>query len=557
MTQWFGRIWGASLALAALLAALPIAAQTPSEKADALLARVIKTNDPGVAVLVARDGKIIFEKGYGLADREQDVPVTPQTTFRIGSITKQFTASAILKLQEEGKLSVDDKLSKYIPDFPRGDEVTLRHLLTHTSGIHSYTAEPDFLNRVTNATTTTAIIEEMKKYPYDFDPGAKWSYDNSGYVLLGYIVEKVSGRSYDDFLRENLFQPLGMTNTGVYYANLGLPHEALGYNLGTNGFERALNWDMSWAFGCGALYSTVEDLYRWNEGIFNGRVLDAASLAAAFTPVKTKENEAYYTKDGGYGFGWFVSRDRGLREIWHGGGLNGFSSYLLQLPEAQFTVAILANAEPGRSKASPGLLAQQLVEIFLADKLTPLPNVNTNVSPNSYNALTGRYELHGAIMTISRHGPHLFEQYAGQPTFEIFPKSDTEFFLKVVDAQITFVKDSSGKAVKLILHQSGLDLDAPRAKDITEAEVDPAVYDSLVGKYDYGNDAVLTVTRDGSHLFAQLTGQPKFEIFPESETTYFWKVVDAQVTFVKDATGKVTKAIHHQNGRTFDAPKIQ
>jgi hypothetical protein len=148
-------------------------------------------------------------------------------------------------------------------------------------------------------------------------------------------------------------------------------------------------------------------------------------------------------------------------------------------------------------------------------------------------------------------------QYADQPEGEIFPESDTEFFTKVVDAQITFVKDSSGKAVKLILHQSGLDLDAPRTKDITEAEVDPAVYDSLAGKYDYGNGAVLTVTRDGSHLFAQLTGQPRFEIFPESENTYFWKVVDAQVTFVKDATGKVTKAIHHQNGRTFDAPKIQ
>jgi hypothetical protein len=139
----------------------------------------------------------------------------------------------------------------------------------------------------------------------------------------------------------------------------------------------------------------------------------------------------------------------------------------------------------------------------------------------------------------------------------MFPESDTEFFLKVVDAQITFVKDSSGKAVKLILHRNGLDLVAPRAKDIIEAKVDPAVYDSLVGNYDYGHGAVLTATREGNHLFAQLSGQPKFEIFPKSETEYFWKVVDAQVTFVKDATGKVTKATHHQGGRTFDAPKIQ
>jgi len=165
----------------------------------------------------------------------------------------------------------------------------LRHLLTHTSGIKDYIG--DDLSNQTNATTTEAIIETIKKDSYDFEPGAKWSYDNSGYLLLGYIVERVSGQSYGDFLRENFFQPLGMTNTGVYRRQLGLPHEALGYSLGTNGFKRALNWDMSWAAGAGALYSTVEDLYRWNEGIFNGRLLDAASLKAAFTPVKLFENQ--------------------------------------------------------------------------------------------------------------------------------------------------------------------------------------------------------------------------------------------------------------------------
>ena len=457
-------IGGVSMALAALLAAVsPAVAETPSQKADALLARLNQTNYAGMAVLVAQDGKILFEKGYGLADTEHHVPVNPQTTFRIGSITKQFTASAILKLQEEGKLSVNDKLSKYIPDFPRGDEVALRQLLTHTSGIHSYTEEPNFPKRVTNATTTEAIIEAMKKYPYDFDPGTKWSYSNSGYVLLGYIVEKVSGQSYGDFLRENFFQPLGMTNTGVYRADSGLPHEALGYSLDTNGCTRALNWDMSWAFGCGALYSTVEDLYHWNEGIFNGRVLDAASVKAAFTPVKVLESQI--NSDTGYGFGWALGRYRELREILHSGGLPGFKSCLLRAPDEEFTVVILANARPGWRAADPDNLAHQLMDTYLADKFAPPPVVNTKVAA--------------------------------------------------------------------------------------------AVYDSLVGKYDYGRGAVLTVTREGNHLLAQLTDQSKFEIFPESETNYFWKVVDAQVTFAKDSAGKVTKAIHHQNGTTFDAPKIK
>jgi CubicO group peptidase (beta-lactamase class C family) len=371
-------------AIVLLAAALSAAAETPSEIADTLLSGLIQTNDPGLAVLVAQDGKILFEKGYGLADLEHHVPVTPQTTFRIASVTKQFTASAILKLQEEGKLSVDDKLSKSIPDFPRGDEVTLRHLLTHTSGIYNYNRNGYAAIGATNPTTTEAIIETIKQDPYDFDPGTQWRYDNSGYLLLGYIVAKVSGQTYGDFLRENFFQPLGMTNTGVYRAHLGLPHEALGYSLGTNGFEPAFT---SWTAGNGALYSTVEDLYRWNEGIFNGHVLDAASLKAAFTPVKTTENRV--SSDSGYGFGWFIDRHRGLRDISHGGGFPGFTSYLLRLPDEKFTVAILANAEPGKPTADPGRLAYQLADIYLADKLAPQAIINTNVSPKSYDALTG------------------------------------------------------------------------------------------------------------------------------------------------------------------------
>jgi len=252
LTRLFGLIGGALMALSTLLAAaLPAAAETAearpaaSQKADVLLSGLIETNDPGLAVLVAQDGRILFEKSYGLADREHRVPVISQTTFRIGSIGKQFTASAILKLQEEGKLSVNDKLSKYIPDFPRGNEVTLRHLLTHTSGIQDHTDDLNILSQ-TNATTTEAIIETIKKNSYDFEPGAKWSYDNSGYVLLGYIVEKVSGQSYGDFLRENFFRRLGMTNTGVYRAHLGLPHEALGYSLEGAEFTNAVNWYTSY-----------------------------------------------------------------------------------------------------------------------------------------------------------------------------------------------------------------------------------------------------------------------------------------------------------------------
>jgi CubicO group peptidase (beta-lactamase class C family) len=552
--------FAAVLAMTTLLApALSAMAEMPSpeKEADALFSPLIKANDPGLAVLVAQDGKILFEKGYGLADREHQVAVTPETKFRIGSITKQFTAAAILKLQEEGKLSVNDKLPKYIWDYPRGDEVTLHHLLTHTSGIHSYTSKPGFMEQVTNATTTEQLIKSFQNDPYDFDPGAKWSYDNSGYILLGDIVEQVSRKSYAAFLRENFFQPLGMTNTGVYSSDLALTHEALGYSFQDGKFGRAVNWNMSWAGGAGALYSTVEDLYRWNEGVFNGKVLNAASLKAAFTPVKTKENKDDDSGDG-YGYGWIVGKRRGLQEIWHNGGLNGFSSSLLRLPKENFTVAILANSEPEAPKVAPGELARKLVDIYLGDKLAPLPLANMDVSPKAFEAVAGRYDFGGPILTVTKEGDHLFAQLSGQQKQEIFPTSETDFFWKVVEAHITFVKDKDGKVVKAIHHQNGLTINAPRLEDLREAQVDSAAYDSVVGKYDYGQGkAIMTVTRDGNRLFAQLTGQPKFEIFPKSETEFFWKVVDAQVTFVKDDKGEVTKAIHHQGGRSFDAPKIE
>ncbi len=476
LARLFEPIRGVLIVLAILiLAALPPAAETAearlaaSQKADALLSGLIETNGPGLAVLVAQNGKILFEKCYGLADRGHHVPVIPETTFRIGSIGKQFTASAILKLQEKGKLSVNDKLSKYIPDFPRGDEVTLRHLLTHTSGIHSYTEKDGFIERVTSPVKPDDLINSFKNDPYDFDPGEKWHYNNSGYFLLGRIVEKVSGQSYGDFLQKNFFQPLGMTNTGVYRAHLGLPHEALGYSLEGAEFTNAVNWDMSWAEGAGTLYSTVEDLFRWNEGIFNGRVLDAASLTAAFTPVKQYENQV--NSDSGYGFGWFIFRHRGLLEIEHAGGLNGYHSFLMRVPDERFTVTVLANAQPGRTNAMPDLLAQQLVDIYLVDKFTPLPIVNTSVSPNSYDALTGRYGpvLAGVDLTISRRGTHLFGQGSdGRPEAEIFPKSETEFFATVGDNQITFVKDSNGKVVKIVVHGDGLDLVAPRMNNAVE-----------------------------------------------------------------------------------------
>ncbi len=257
------------------------AKETPMPTVDMLVKGLYSSLDgkvaPGVAILVSKDGNIIYQNGFGYADIEKKQVVKPDTKFRIGSITKQFTASAILRLQEEGKISVTDKLSKFIPDFPRGNEVTIHHLLTHTSGIHSYTAKPDFGDKVTAPITEEALIASFKNDPFDFSPGEKWQYNNSGYFLLGYIIRKVTGKPYGDYLKETFFDPLHMKNTGIHTAALQLEKEAKGYTKENNQYK-PVNWDMSWAGGAGAIYSTVEDLNTWNDAVFSGKVINEKSL---------------------------------------------------------------------------------------------------------------------------------------------------------------------------------------------------------------------------------------------------------------------------------------
>ena len=344
----------------------------PQVYVEGMLFEMAKPDEPGVAVLVSRNGKVLFSKGYGLANLPDKLPVTSDTKFRIGSVTKQFTAAAILKLQEEGKLKVTDKLNKFISDYPRGDEVTLHHLLTHTSGITSYTSKPDFYESVTKPIKPIKpedLIASFKQDKFDFDPGEKWSYNNSGYFLLGYIVKKVSGKSYGDYLTESFFKPLGMNSTGLHAAKLDLKTEAKGYSYGDGKFDDALNWDMSRAGGAGAIYSTVGDLHLWNEGIFGGKLLKQESLDAAFTKAETNDGDS----SAGYGYGWMMTEQRGLKTISHNGGLHGFVSNLTRFPDQQLTIAVLHNAMPSTGALQPDRIAPLVAEIYLWQEMKPRP----------------------------------------------------------------------------------------------------------------------------------------------------------------------------------------
>ena len=523
------------------------------ELADLYLSNDIAKGSPGFSVIVTRNGKELFCRGYGLARVKEGMAAGPGTPFRIGSVTKQFTAAAILKLQEEGKLSVSDRLAKFFPGFPRGGEVRLHHLLSHTSGIHSYTSDPDFFKGVTKPVKAARLVERITKAPFDFGPGERFKYSNSGYFLLGVIVEKVSGRSYAEYLEEKFFRPLGMKNTGVHRRGFEPGGEALGYTRAGKGYERAVNWDMSWAGGAGALYSTVRDLDRWNEGLFALKVLNKKSLELALTPVKLPGGGLEGSKVS-YAYGWMIQSHRGLHAVAHSGGLHGFQSYLARYPEQKLTVAVLANAE-----FSPGAKARVLAEFWLAAVMEPRQErkEKKGIAGKSYGDYVGRYDYGSGVMTVEREGARLFAQLGLQPRFEIFPAGGDEFFWKVVEARVKFERDNSGKVTRILHTQGGGVIKAPRLTRQVVMKVDPAIYDAYVGRYDYGSGQTLTVTRDGDKLMAKMTAQPKLRLLPRSKKDFFFKVVNAEITFVRGPGGEVTGVEHLQGGNTIKAPRLR
>lgn len=395
------------------------------------------------SVLVAHNGKILLEKGYREANIELGVPNTPVTRFRLGSITKQFTAAAILLLEEQGKLSINDPICNFFTDCPPAwKPITVRHLLNHTSGIPNFTSFPDYMKTMMIPTPLDGIIARFKDRPLTFAPGEKMSYSNSGYILLGAIIEKVAGQSYADFLQARIFGPLKMQGSGYDTGDKIIKGRADGYSNAGGEWKNASHIDMSIPHAAGALYSTVQDLYLWDQALNTDRILSAKSREAMFAPGQNN-----------YAFGWAINKLFNRLMIGHGGGINGFSTYIARYPEEKLTIIVLSNLEQARS----GNFARDLAAIVLGEKyVLPRARAAIKLDPRIYDAYVGKYELApNFILTVKRAGERLMVQATGQPEIEILPESETKFFLRGIEAQITFVKDGSGKVSELILHQNG------------------------------------------------------------------------------------------------------
>jgi CubicO group peptidase (beta-lactamase class C family) len=329
-------------------------------KIDAVMHRGLKSaRVPGASLLIAKGAEVLFEKGYGFADIEHEVPVTPETVFRIGSITKQFTAAAIMKLREADKLTVESKLAALAPEFGfTGKPITVHQLLNHTSGIKSFTSLPHFWETATHHSTHEEMFALIKDEPFDFEPGAKMLYNNSGYYLLGVIIEKVAGRTYEEYLTAEFFQPLGMKQTRYGGATPIVKHRARGYTRRGGKNVNAKRMSMRPPFAAGALLSTTRDLHRWNIALHGGKVVSAESYKMMTTP-----RAPAVRGSGGYGYGLQVPRIDGQRILMHGGGIFGFSTILAYYPKYELTIVLLYN----RDQSSPGSLAKKVASLVISD----------------------------------------------------------------------------------------------------------------------------------------------------------------------------------------------
>ena len=343
---------------------------TPEARIDSVFADYTTGRTPGAAVLVAKDHEIVFQRCYGFADIGHRVPVKPGTRFRIGSISKQFTAAAILTLEEQGLLTTLDPLSKYIPDYPRGDEITLDHLLTHTSGIPDYTHKDGFWIRSKIPIEADSLIAQFKWDSLEFAPGESWQYSNSNYFLLGEIIGRVSGTTYADYLAKTFFAPLGMKDTGVHDIFEVYDDAASGYEYAAGKMYNAELRHDSHFGGAGSLYATALDLYIWTEAIFTGEVLSEESRAKAMTPVKWGDGEDL--TDGGfrYGCGWGLLTYRGVEVVCHGGGFNGWDSWLARYPAHDLTIVVLTNSNLYPERLASRKAAHRISEIYLADHMS-------------------------------------------------------------------------------------------------------------------------------------------------------------------------------------------
>ena len=520
---------------------------------DSLVTAYVRQNSFNGSVLVAQKGKILLDKGYGFENKKENKLNTANTIYQIGSITKQFTSAIILQLVEKQKMTLQDKLSKYIPDYPMGDSITVENLLTHTSGIYNYTNDENFMNTSSRRPIARdSLLNLFKNKPLDFPPGTSWSYSNSGYILLGIIIETVTHKSYFQVIRENIFEPLEMNHTGFDFTNLKSPDKATGYS---GDFLTAADIvDSSVSFAAGSLYTTVGDLYKWDQALYTNRVVSQTLLQKAFTPYKLN-----------YGYGWQIVTQYNKKVTEHGGAITGFLSFILRVPGDQICIIVLSN----RPSSTTPVIANQINGLFNGQKPElPVARKEIHLDSATLKLYTGEYELAPSFhLVITLENGVLYAQATNQGKNPLFAEKPNFFFLKVVDAQVEFFQGTDGKTDHLVLYQNGQKIrgnklgsdSAQKALPVSRKEisVDTAILKTYTGEYELTPSFHITITLQGKNLAEKATGQGMNPLYAEKPDFFFLKVVDAQIEFIRGSNGQTENLILYQNGQKVNGKKIK
>jgi CubicO group peptidase (beta-lactamase class C family) len=529
-----------------------VLAQSYKSEVDAMISDAYPKDGPGISILIAKNGKTIYKNNSGLANMELQVPINSNTIFEIGSITKQFTAVAILMLEEQGKLSITDNITKYIPDYPtKGNNITIHNLLNHTSGIKSYTDMKTFQDIDRIDMTPTELINFFKNEPMDFKPGEKYQYNNSGYILLGNIIEVITKESYADFVQKNIFNPLGMTSTSYGSMKKIIPNRASGYSRSNKGFVNANYLSLTLPYAAGSIMSTVDDLLKWQNALRTNQLIKRSSFEKATNGSTLNTGEKII-----YGYGFRAGDLNGSPTIEHSGGIYGFSANGIYLPKEDIYVIGLTNFD----NSNVVNFVQQIAAIAINK---PLYNKNDAItlSETQLKKWVGSYQFDkNTIRFVTVKDGKIYSQREGSSKLEIYPISENKFMFEGSRTSYTFTNKKNKKEVVFTIDGkefTGKEIDKAPPAEKKEITLSNKVLQQYIGSYELQPTFVIDVTVRNNKIYGIATGQSEVELFAYTENAFLLKVIKAEIIFNKNDQGKVISLTLYQNGKETYGKKIK
>jgi CubicO group peptidase (beta-lactamase class C family) len=536
---------------------MPQPADALTRDIDAVLTAVYKPDGPGAAIIVTKNGRVLFRKAYGLASVELGVPMRPEMVFPVASITKQFTAAAILMLAEQGRLSLDDPITKFLPAYPaHGAPITIEHLLTHTSGLSSLTDVADLRAASSQDTQVADLITDwVKDLPADSAPGERFAYLNWGYTLLGAVIEQASGQPYAEFLDQRIFGPLGMSRTAYNDRARIVPLRVTGYTVSDGRTFNVLpdRGRIVHPRAAGGLVSTIDDLARWNAALDEGRVLSATSRDRMFTAYRLTSGAS--TR---YGYAWDIGDYEGHPVQEHTAGTSGFLDHVLRMPQDGVYIALLTNRASLDAPAQA--TAHRIAALAIGKPLAvPMP---VSVADGALDAFVGTYRTGGGMTyNVTRPATGIVVEVPGFPPMDLVAVAPLEFRTASVTWGFAFERDAAARVARLRVRDWTLDDVADRVAEVPATPrpivaLEPSALEACVGEYEQLTGIITAVTRSGGHLVARPIGAPPVEIFPVSPAEFVGPDGRLYGTFLKDAAGKVRGLSLRQGTRDLPARRL-